>query len=226
MRFLDCAWAVFLREARQELRRRSSVSSVVFFAVVALVLISLAVTTLTLPAADAARLNSGMLWILLFFCAASGLPRSFVREEDAGTAIALRKAVAAPAVLLGKLAFNFLLFSLICAVAAPLLLILEGWKIHNAGAFGLVLLLTGYGFSLVATFLSAIVSRAGQKDVLFVLIAFPLLAPLLLPAVDATARAALAPSFLDLDSYWRVLISYDGLATIAAFLLMRFIWEG
>lgn len=69
-------------------------------------------------------------------------------------------------------------------------------------------------------------SRAGQRDLLFVLTALPLVLPLLLPAVAACAAAASADSLAELDPYWRVLLSYDGLATTAGFLLMRFVWEG
>jgi heme exporter protein B len=224
--FLRAASAVFARDFRQEIRRRTSVSAVLFFAASALALISFSMTTLSLPPADRAKLNAGMLWILLFFSASSGLPRSFVREEEAGTALALRKTASGEAVLLGKFLFNFALFLAICAVAAPLLCLLQSWTIDNVGAFALVLVLAGYGVSFVSTFLSAIVSRAGQKDILFVLIAFPLLLPLLLPAVDATSKAPLVASLSELDSYWRVLAAYDGLSTCAAFVLMPFVWEG
>lgn len=223
--FLSAAFAVFRRDARRELRRRTSIAAVLFFAAAALVLISFSLASVALLPADRARLDAGVLWILLFFSAASGLPRAFVREEEAGTALALRKVAAAEAALAGKFLFNFTLFAAIAAVAVPLFLLLRGSAVESPEALAVVLVLTGWGVSVVSTFLSAIVSRAGQKDVLFVLMTLPLLMPLLLPAVEATAKAAIAPSLSGIDPAWKVLVSYDGLATIGAFLLVRFVWE-
>lgn len=224
--FPEQAAAVFLRDARRELRRRTTLAAVLFFAAAALILISFSLASVALPAADRAKLNAGVLWILLFFSASSGLPRSFVREEESGTALALRKIAAGEAVLAGKFLFNFLLFGAIAAVAVPLFCLLQTWAPANAWTLAIVLVLSGYGVSFVSTFLSAIVSRAGQKDILFVLTALPLLMPLLLPAVEATARAAADPAFAAIDPVWKVLISYDGLATVGGMILMRFVWEG
>ena len=224
--FPEQAAAVFLRDARRELRRRTTLAAVLFFAAAALILISFSLASVALPAGDRAKLNAGVLWILLFFSASSGLPRSFVREEESGTALALRKIAPGEAVLAGKFLFNFLLFAAIAAVAVPLFCLLQTWTPANAASLAIVLVLSGWGVSFVSTFLSAIVSRAGQKDILFVLTALPLLMPLLLPAVEATARAAADPSFAAIDPVWKVLLSYDGLATVGGMILMKFVWEG
>jgi len=224
--FPSRAFAVFLRDARRELRRRTTLAAVLFFAAAALILISFSLASVALPAGDRAKLNAGVLWILLFFSASSGLPRSFVREEESGTALALRKTAAGEAVLVGKFLFNFLLFLAIAAVAVPLFCLLQSWTPANPWSLAIVLLLSGFGVSFVSTFLSAIVSRAGQKDILFVLTALPLLMPLLLPAVEATAHAAADPAFAAIDPVWKVLLSYDGLATVGGLVLMRFVWEG
>ena len=46
------------------------------------------------------------------------------------------------------------------------------------------------GLSVVATFLAALVARASRTNVLFVVISFPLLLPLLLSAIAATVRSS------------------------------------
>ena len=225
-RFPERVAAVFLRDVRREIRRRTTLAAVLFFAAAALVLISFSLASLSLPAGDRAKLNAGVLWILLFFSGSSGLPRSFVREEESGTALALRKIAAGEAVLAGKFLFKVLLFLAIAAVAVPLFCLLQSWVPANAASLAIVLVLSGWGVSFVSTFLSAIVSRAGQRDILFVLTALPLLMPLLLPAVDATARAAADPALAAIEPYWKVLISYDGLSTVGGMVLMKFVWEG
>ncbi len=224
--FWNASAGVWRRDAIEESRNRVSSAAVLFFAATTLVLISFAIGTVALPAADRARLNAGLLWILLFFSVATGLPRTYVREEESGSALALRKMASGEAVLMGKFLFNFGLFLAIAAVGTPLLCLMMQWTIVNVPAFLAILLLGGYGLAFVSTFLSAIISRAAQKNVLFALTAFPLVLPLLLPAVAATAQAAAEASFQPVAPYLRVLFSYDGLVTCAGFLLIRFVWEG
>ncbi len=75
---------------------------------------------------------------------------------------------------------------------------------------------------MVSTFLAALVARASQKNVLFVVISFPLLLPLLLSAIVATVEAAggSVPS-----TPLRVIVAYDGAATCAGYLLASAAWE-
>lgn len=216
------AWAICAKDAAQETRRRVALASVLFFAATALTLVSFAVGPAGPTREERALLDSALVWILLFFSSATGLPRAFVREEETGTAIALRKVAPGPIVLAGKALFNFLLFLSIAAVTVPGFAVLLGWEIVSPGLLAAVLVLAGYGLSVVSTFLSALVARAGQKNVLFVLVSFPLLVPLLLSAISATdqaARGSLAWSAL------RVIVAYDGAATCAAYLLSAAAWE-
>jgi len=220
--FAARAWAICAKDLKQELRGRIAIVAVFFFAATALALVSYAIGPFGLPEEDRPALQAALLWIILFFAAATGLPRAFVREEETGTALALRKTVPATLVLAGKAMFNFLLFLAIAAVTIPGFLILLDWRVGSAPAVAATVLLGGYGLAVVSTFLSAIVSGAGQRNVLFVLIAFPLLLPLLLTSIAATLEAT--------RGGWpwtalRVLLAYDGAATGAAYMLMSAAWE-
>jgi len=215
-------WAICAKDAAQELRRRIAIASVFFFAATALTLVSFAIGPFGLPPDARDRVCASLVWILLFFSAATGLPRAFVREEETGTALALRRVASGPLVLAGKTLFNFLLFLAIAAVTAPAFSVLLEWRVESPGAMAAVLLLGGYGLSVVSTFLSALVARASQKNVLFVVVSFPLLVPLLLAAISATLAAsqgAFAGTSL------RVIAAYDGAATCGAYLLAAAAWE-
>jgi heme exporter protein B len=210
------------KDAAQEARRRIALASVLFFAATALTLVSFAVGPSGFAREERGQLHAALLWILLFFSTATGLPRAFVREEETGTALALRKVAPGILVLAGKTLFNFFLFLAIAAVTVPGLGILLGWEVSSPGAMAAVLFAAGYGLTVVSTFLSALVARAGQKNVLFVLVCFPLLVPLLLSSIAATVAAAagqLAGPPL------RVILAYDGAATCAAYLLAAAAWE-
>ena len=220
--FFERALAVCAKDAAQELRRRVAIASVFFFAATAIALVSYAVGPFGLPREVRAGVDASLLWILLFFSAATGLPRAFVREEETGTGLALRKLAPGIVVLAGKTFFNFVLFLAIAALSVPAFAILLEWSIGSPAALAVVILLGGWGLSVVSTFLSALVARAGQRNVLFVVVSFPLLVPLLLPAIAATVEAShgnLAATPL------RVLLAYDGAATCAAYLLASAAWE-
>ena len=220
--FFARAWAVCAKDAAQELRRRVAAASVFFFAATALALVSFAIGPFGVPAEARAAVNGSLLWIILFFSAATGLPRAFVREEETGTGIALRKLAPGIVVVAGKALFNFLLFLAIAALSVPAFALLLEWRIGSPAALAGVVLLAGWGLSLVSTFLSALVARAGQRQVLFVVVSFPLIVPLLLPAIAATIEASRG------GIAWRelrVLAAYDGAATSAAYLLAAVAWE-
>ncbi len=215
-------WAVCAKDATQELRRRVATLAVLFFAATALALVSYAIGPFGLPEGDRPPLQAALFWIILFFAAATGLPRAFVQEEETGTGLALRKTLSGSLVLAGKALFNFGLFLAIAAVVVPGFLLLLDWKVTEPGTLAAVVLFGGYGLAVVSTFLSALTARAGQKNVLFVLVAFPLVLPLLLTAIAATLAATRGG---DSWTALRVLIAYDGAASCAAYLLAEAAWE-
>ena len=215
-------WAVCEKDATEELRRRVATLAVLFFAATALALTSYAIGPFGLPEEDRPALQAALFWIILFFAAATGLPLAFVREEETGTALALRKTLPGAFVLAGKALFNFGLFLAIAVVVIPGFLLLLDWRVLSPGLLVAVVVLGGYGLSVVSTFLSALTSRAGQRNVLFVLVAFPLVLPLLLTAIAGTLAATRGG---DAWTSLRVLIAYDGAASCAAYLLAEAAWE-
>ncbi|MCK7473029.1 MAG: heme exporter protein CcmB [Rhodopseudomonas palustris] len=96
---------VFMKDVRCELKTRYGIGSVALFAVTSLVVASFAVS----PYALEADTQSAFLWIVLFFSAMSGLSRSFVKEEETKTALALKLSAPPLAVYFGKLLFNLVL---------------------------------------------------------------------------------------------------------------------
>ncbi len=207
-----------------ELRTRYAVGAVALFAVTTLVAVSGAVSA----AGVKSDVKAALLWIILLFAALSGLSRAFVREEEAGTANALRLAAPATAVYAGKWLFNTVLVVVVEAVSVPLfLLVLPPETVNFRLLFG-VLLLGGLGLSGAATFVAALIAQAASgKSALFFIVAFPVLMPLLLLATQATvgafdtvpAHGARAVNDLE------VLTTYAVVMTTAAFTLFGYIWH-
>ena len=228
------AAAIFLKEWRTEWRTRVALSSVVLFAVGSITLIAVALRAEPAPGLDTeghATLAAALLWVVLFFTAATGLGRAFVQEEERGTALALRLCAPATAVWAGKFAANATLLLALAALATPILVgILEvSWGTDaNAALLACVLILGSVGMAAVFTTTSALVAQASTKGGLLAALSFPVLVPLLLAGVHG-AKAALGvgnigghfqPGVGDVQ----VLVAYVVVAITASLMLFDFVW--
>lgn len=222
--WLGCAWAVFRKDIRIELRTRYALGAVALFAVSTLAAVSASLS----GAAVKSDVKAALLWIILLFAALSGLARVFVREEEAGTAPSLRLNAPATAVYAGKLFFNIVLTFAVELVSVPLFLMAMPPQTVNSGLLLGVLALGGLGLAGASTFIAAMIAQASSgKAALFFVAAFPVLMPLLLIAVQATLGA-----FSDVPFYVSrahndliLLAGYAVIVTTAAFMLFAIIWH-
>lgn len=216
--------AVFFKDLRSEFRTRYSVSAVLLFAVTALAVVSFSVSPYSLdPEAKAA-----FLWIVLFFSAMSGLSRSFVREEEARTALALRLSASADAVYGGKLLFNIVLQSVVVAIVVPLFLLLMDTRPANSGLFTAAIALGTLALASSSTIIAAIISRANAKSTLFAVLAFPLSLPGLSSAIRATAialRGTVPGAGVSASGDIRALVAYSALMIASSLLLFDYVWN-
>lgn len=116
------AWAVLAKDWRAEFRSRYALSTLLLFALTMLVVVTLALGPVGATPAQKLTVPPVVLWLILLFAAASGVPRAFVHEEESRTAIALRLAATPSAVFVGKFAFVASLVAALEIVVTPLLL--------------------------------------------------------------------------------------------------------
>jgi heme exporter protein B len=223
-RWLDCVWTVFRKDLQVELRTRYALGAVLLFAVTTLIAVSAALSSATVKS----EVKAALLWIILLFAALSGLARVFVREEEAGTAPLLRLYAPATAVYAGKWLFNIALVFSVELVSVPLFLIVLPLAVVNYGLLIGVLVLGGIGLSGAATFVAALIAQASSgKSALFFVVAFPILLPLLLMAVQGTIGAfdGIAHDQLRARSALGLLAAYGIVTTTASFLLFEYVWQ-
>jgi heme exporter protein B len=189
------------------------------FAFAVLILVGYAVGPAAISPEDRPTVHSVLLWIIIFFSAMTGLARIFVKEEESGTAAALRLSAAPEAVFLGKLLANMVLLFLVLLMIVPLYLGMMSLRMENGRLFLCVLVLGAVGLTSASTFTAAIVSKASAKGALFAVLATPLLLPPLVASVAGTRLAATDPSFAAGIDVIKLLIAYDGAITTAAFFL-------
>jgi heme exporter protein B len=215
------ALAVLRKDVTAELRSAAAATAIGMFALVTLAVVSYGIG----PSPLEAEVHASLLWVILFFASSVGLARTFVKEEETKTALALRLTARPSVVFGGKLAFNWLLMLVLTAVLSPLFLVLMGVRVELAGLFVLMLVLGTLGLAGGSTIVAAIIAKARVKGPLFGALAFPILLPLLLLEVRGTALALVGGSWADGLSYVWGILGFAGAMITASVLLFEAVWE-
>ena len=211
------------KELRLEFRTRELLTGTVIFVLVVIVLFSFAFDP---TAADSRRYGPGLLWIAFLFAGSLMLHPSFAREQANQTLDALRMApISAFAILLGKMLANFIFLAIAEVVLVPVFAVLYNVSLTGvAGRLALVLALGTLGLVITGTVFSAVSAHARMRELLLPLLLLPILAPLLIAAVEATASLfAEQPA---LDRTWLTFLGgFDIVFLTASWLLCDFLLE-
>jgi len=220
--WLRSATGVFWKDFRSELRTRYALNALVMFVVTTLSIVLFSMTEENV----AVDVLAGILWVVIFFSAMSGLSRTFVNEEERGTVMTLHLLASPSAIFFGKLFVNLaLVFFLNTLVVVLYLLLINGFAIQSYGIFVLTLLLGSTGLASAATIIAAIIAKANTKGTLYPVLSFPILLPLLLTVMNGTKLATGPASLSDAAVEFRILISYSVVVTAASYLLFEYVWK-
>ncbi|MCH8324943.1 MAG: heme exporter protein CcmB [Bacteroidetes bacterium] len=215
-------YALFKKDYHSELRTRYAINSLVMFIIVALSVILFSIGNEKIPQ----NLTAGLLWVVIFFSAMSGLSRAFVSEEERGTSLILHLIAAPTTIFSGKLLFNLILVFLMNIIITILYSVLfEEFIIRNFLLFFLTFILSNIGLAIASTIIAAIISKAGAKGTLYPVLSFPILLPLILISVMLTSYSMVGTSFADAVIELAVLACYDVIMLTISYMLFDFIWK-
>jgi heme exporter protein B len=163
-----------------ELRSRDTVPAMLLFVVSALV-----VFHFSLPADASENAAYGLLWVGLIFTAFLGLVRAFVAEREESMLDGLLLAVRdLSAIWLGKGLSMVAFLTLAAGLALPAFALFfepVGWSLVAA------VLLANLGLAAVGTLLAAMAAASRARELLLPLLFLPLVIPLVVGGVGATA---------------------------------------
>jgi heme exporter protein B len=214
--------SIFRKDWQSELRTRYAISALAMFVITT---ISVILFSLGSEGAPPAAL-SGMLWVVIFFAAMSGLSRTFVAEEERGTAMTLQLMASPSAVLLGKLLFNLVLVMALNSVTVVLYgALISGFVIRTYSIFLVTIALGSVGLAAASTIIAAIIARANTKGTLYPVLSFPILLPLLLTVINATRLASEGALFEEAYGEFQVLISYIAVVIATSYMLFDYVWK-
>jgi len=216
------AFSLFIKDWRSELRTRYAINALAMF-----ILVTISVILFSIGQEKISEyLTGGLLWVVIFFSAMSGLSRAFVSEEERGTTLTLQLIASPSNIFSGKLIFNILLVFLMNLVITFLFFILfESFVIKNPALFWMAFLLGNVGIAVSSTIIAAIISKANSKGTLYPVLSFPILLPLILTLLELTKFAIDGDTISDSYVELFVLVSYDVIMLTASYLLFEFIWK-
>ncbi len=212
---------VFRKDFKSELRSRYVINSLLMFVLVTISIIRFAIGDEKIDN----EILTGLLWIVIFFSASSGLSRTFVKEEEKETSIALKLSVDSSSVIIGKLIFNLVLTFALNILILILFILITDYQIKNLTGFVITMLLGNFGLVSASTIIAAIISKANSKGTLYPVLSFPVLLPLLLTAINATKLAGAGIDTGKLYGEILILISYSIVVTVSSLMLFKYVWE-
>jgi len=214
--------AVLIKDIRSEMRTRYAIGAIIMFAIITVVAVGFSLGGIPIDL----NLQGILFWLVIYFASVAGLGQSFIKEEEGKTALALRIYAPSLSVFGGKFLFNLMLLIALEIILVPLFAMLIGLEIRCFSLFSAVLALATFGLACSTTIVAAIIAKASIKGVLFTVLSFPLILPLLVMAIRATQKSlSMGAVFGDGLAELQVLISYAIVMLIAGLLLFDFVWN-
>jgi heme exporter protein B len=222
LKFLRQVLAIVQKDIATELRTKESLSAMVVFSLLVLVIFNFA---FELQGVDIKVFGSGVLWVAFTFSGILGLGRSFAAEKDKGSLEGLLLSpVDRGAIFLGKAISNLIFIGIMEAVTLPLFAILNNVALPWWPVIPYILLGT-VGFAAMGTLLGAVAASTKMREVMLPILLFPVAIPLLMAAVKLTGGALQTLGFAEISNWFSILITYDVVFLVVAFLVFEYVVE-
>lgn len=211
---------LFKKDWQSELRTRYAINALAMF-----ILVTISVILFSVGQEKMSEyLTGGLLWVVIFFSAMSGLSRTFVSEEERGTMLTLQLIASADTIFTGKMLFNLVLVFFMNTVIAILYsMLFNTFIINNMALFVLAFIIGNIGIVVSSTVIAAIIAKANTKGTLYPVLSFPILLPLILVLLQLTKFSIDGKSIDESYAELMVLVSYDVIMLTASYLLFEFI---
>ncbi len=221
--FVRQVFAIVRKDILTELRTRESITAMVVFAVMAIVMFNFA---LRLRVDSFRPLTPGILWVTLVFAGTLGLSRSMSSEQINQCMDGL---LLAPcdhsAIFLGKAITNVIFTLVVALLVLPVMAILFDESLLQLGTV-LVVLLGVIGYSGAGTLIATMAASTRAREVFLPILLFPLALPLLVAAVIATSGYLDRLPFAEFAPWIGVEAAFIVIFWTAGTLLFEFLVEG
>jgi heme exporter protein B len=223
MRLLRATLAIAWKDVRLEFRSRETVVSALVFGLIVVVVFNFG---LNRTPGSLAPVAPGLLWVAYAFVGVLAMNRTFARElEQGGMDGLLAAPVSRDAVFLGKMLGTLVFMLVIEAVLLPVFAVMLDLSALSP-VLGLIILLATIGFATVGTFFSGIAAQSRSREILLPVLFFPVIVPVIIAAVEATALALQGGPMQPIWTRWLpLLVVFDALFLVICPWIFGFVFE-
>ncbi|MDT8448171.1 MAG: heme exporter protein CcmB [bacterium] len=215
---------ILKKDLTLDLRRAENFIAMLFFSVIILLVFSF-----SLPPDEEAHqsLAPGVYWVTFLMSGMLGLSKNFQLEKEMGCMEALLIApISRGAIFMGKMLGTLVFLLLMQMILIPVFSLLfyspaMGFFFELLGLSAV----TALGFASLGTLLSGLTTDVRFKEILLPILLFPLLVPLLLAAVQIMSGIFAGQGFQAELDWLKLLVGFDLIFLIAAYLTFDFVME-
>ncbi|MEA5077996.1 MAG: heme exporter protein CcmB [Anaerolineaceae bacterium] len=211
-------WLIFKKDLVSEQRSRETLSSMLLFALITVVVL---IFSFELAADVKQQAFSATLWLALCFAGTMGLTRAWAVERENQCLDALLLApVDRTAFFLGKFLANWVFTLVVSLVLVPLAGFFYGVNPFHWQLLGVVLLGT-LGYSLAGILIATLSQKLSSRELSLPILLFPVLIPLLMAAIRATQIIITGNAAAELITWVGMLAGFDVLILAVGILLFE-----
>jgi heme exporter protein B len=210
-------WPILAKDLTIEFRSKAGLLSIFVLGLLVLLIFQFSLPERPTPESAAAAL-----WLAFVLAGTLGAQRTFLVERENLCIEGLKTAPIDPSsIFLAKMAGTLVTLTILQAVVVPLTALFFAVAPAAPLWFALVCLLGNIGFSAIVTLFAAISVGTRAREVILPLLVFPLLVPLLIAAVKASALLLAGASAAEVSVWIQVLVAFDVVFTVAGWLLFE-----
>ena len=216
-------WIVW-KDLVTELRNRETISSMLFFALIVILIFSF---SFSMDQQAAREVIAGIIWVAFAFTGIIGLGKSFSVELQNDCLEALQMVPESKgAIYLGKVVANFSFMFVVEILLFPMFMIFFNLNVvEEISLLLLIFFLATVGLSAVGTLFSALTVQVRAREVMLPILLLPLVVPVMIAAVEAT-KGALHGDPLTMYSQWLELLAiFDIIFTVVSFWMFEFVMD-
>ncbi len=222
MRFWRKTFIIVWKDIISEIRTKETVSSVLVFAILVIVIFNFAFganqETMLLVA-------PGILWVTFAFAGVLSLNRSFIVEKEEHCLEGLMACpISREVIYVGKMLGSFLFMLFVEAIVLPIFALLFNLAVLSPQLIT-VTFLTTLGFVAVGTLFSALAVNTRAREMVLPVLFLPIVAPIIISAVNATGLALSGEPWSSLFSWLGIIVAFDIIFLAASFLVFNFVIE-
>lgn len=224
MSFIHKLRAIVWKDLTAELRTKEMILSMCLFSFLVLIIFNFA---FALGLKTQQGIIPGILWVAFIFSGLMGLSRAFGAERDRGTLPGLLLCPVSPwGIYLAKMIGVFIFTAIMEIFTLSIFSVLYNVNLLPfLFPLGLIIFLGTLGFSTIGTIFSAMSATSKARDVMLSILVFPIAIPMIIASVKATGTILAGKSLQDILSWLKILVAFDLVFLLLAYLTFGFIME-